>query len=321
MNRLKKYFKNMPVALTGLALGVAGISGALASITHSTILYIGITISTLLITPIIVKNFLHFNVLKEELAHPTLGSFIPTLDMVLMNIAVVICKFSPFIGKSLWLFAIGLHAIFCISFMYHRFQNWDIEHMVPSWFVPPIGVVVASVTSTSMGMPQLSQIIFYIGFVFYIIMLPFMLYRVIFVQRIDDGRLPTFAIMAAPPNLCLAGYLVAFQNPNIHMVRLLFPLGLFMTFLVYVSMFRIFKVKFSPVYASFTFPLAIGATALLKYSAFISKIDPARGQFWRLFGIVDTIMATILISIIFFNIVKIVIKQVHEIRKNHIHLA
>ncbi|MDX8335993.1 TDT family transporter [Candidatus Cetobacterium colombiensis] len=314
MKNLKNYFKYLPVALTGLALGVSGISGAVAVVLDSRALYVGNFISLMLLLPIIVKNILHFDVFKEELKHPTLGSFIPTLDMALMNFSVVLYKLSPTLGKGLWLLCIFLHLIFGVSFIYHRFRSWNIEHMVPSWFVPPIGVVVASVNSGVMGMPQLAQAIFYIGFAFYIVMLPMMLYRVIFVDKIDDARLPTFAIMAAPPNLCLAGYLVAFETPNPAMVGFLFPLGIFMTALLYISMVKIIRLKFTPVYASFTFPLAIGSTAIIKYSSYIRSIDESRGVFWYNFGVGATTLALFFISIIFIRIVRIVINQIKEIR-------
>lgn len=310
MKNLKNYFRYLPVALTGLALGISGVSGAVAVIFDSKALYIGNFISLALLLPIIIKNILHFDVFKEELEHPILGSFIPTLDMALMNFSVVLYEFSPVLGKGLWLLCILLHLIFGTLFVYHRFRSWNIEHMVPSWFVPPIGIVVASVDSTVMGMPYLAQIIFYIGFIFYIIMLPMMLYRIIFVENIDDARLPTFAIMAAPPNLCLAGYLVAFKTPNPAMVGFLFPLGIFMTALVYISMVKIMKLKFTPVYASFTFPLAIASTAILKYSNYIMSIDESRGIFWYNFGVAATTLAVFFISIIFVRIVKIVIEQI-----------
>ncbi|MGL6063965.1 MAG: TDT family transporter [Fusobacteriaceae bacterium] len=313
MKKLKNYFKYLPVALTGLALGVSGVSGAVAVVFNPKALYIGNVISLMLLFPIIIKNILHFDIFKEELKHPTLGSFIPTLDMALMNFSVVLYGFSAVLGKGLWLFCIVLHLIFGVSFIYHRFRSWDIKHMVPSWFVPPIGIVVASVNSSVMNMPQLSQMIFYIGFVFYILMLPMMLYRVIFVEKIDDARLPTFAIMAAPPNLCLAGYLVAFKTPNPSMVGFLFPLAIFMTGLLYISIVKIIKLKFTPVYASFTFPLAIGSTAILKYSKYIGSIDENRGIFWYNFGIVATILAVFLISIIFIKIVKISVIQIKDI--------
>lgn len=310
MKSFKEIFKSLPVALTGLALGVSGISGALAVIINPIILYIGNFISLSLLLPIIIKNVLHFEVFKEELKHPTLGSFIPTLDMALMNFSVILYGFSAPLGKGLWILCIVLHFIFATSFIYHRFNSWDIKHMVPSWFVPPIGIVVACVDSSLMNMPTLSHILFYIGFVFYIVMLPLMLYRIIFVERIDDNRLPTFAIMAAPPNLCLAGYLVAFTTPNPTIINFLFPLGLFMTALIYIAMFKIFRLNFTPVYASFTFPLAISSTAMLKYSNYIKNFDLGKGEFWYIFACIASTLATILIMGIFIKMMIFVKRNV-----------
>ena len=304
IKKIKDYFKHLPVALTGLALGISGVSGAVAVILNLKALYIGNFISLILLLPIIIKNILHFDIFKDELKHPTLGSFIPTLDMALMNFSTVLYEFSPILGKGLWLVCILLHLAFGVSFIYHRFQSWNIEHMIPSWFVPPIGIVVSTVNSTGMEMPRLAKGIFFIGFLFYITMLPVMLYRIIFIEKIDDTRLPTFAIMAAPPNLCLVGYLVAFKTPNPAMVGFLFPLGIFMTFLLYISIVKIITLKFTPMYASFTFPLAIGATAILKYSKYIESIDQNRGYFWYNFGVILTILAVIFITIIFVKIIK-----------------
>lgn len=299
MRSFKNILKSLPVALTGLALGVSGISGILSILLNPIILYVGNFISLMLLLPIIIKNILHFNILKEEIKHPTLGSFIPTLDMALMNFSVVLYKFIPILGKSLWLLCIALHFIFAVSFIYHRFSNWDIQHMIPSWFVPPIGIVVACVNSTYMQMDVLAQILYYIGFIFYVVMLPIMLYRIIFVERIDDARLPTFAIMAAPPNLCLAGYLTVFKTPNPAMVNFLFPLGIFMIALIYISMIKIFRLKFTPAYASFTFPLAISSTAIYKYSVYLKKFDIERGEFWYNVSCIITSIATVLIISIF----------------------
>lgn len=306
MSFVKEVLKKLPVALTGLALGISGISGVLSVILTPSILYIGNFISLMLLLPIIIKNILHFEVFKEELKHPTLGSFIPTLDMALMNFSVILFSFSHSLGKGLWLLCIILHFIFAISFIYHRVNSWNIHHMIPSWFVPPIGIVLACVDSSQMGMPNLAHTLFYIGFIFYIVMLPMMLYRIIFIERIDDARLPTFAIMAAPPNLCLAGYLVAFNNPSPAIISFLFPLGLFMTALIYIAMYRIFKLGFTPVYASFTFPLAVSSTAILKYSNYIGKFDISRGEFWYTFATVAATVATILITIIFFKMIAFV---------------
>ena len=117
MRSFKNILKLLPVALTGLALGISGISGILSILLNPITLYVGNFISLMLLLPIIIKNILHFNILKEEIKHPTLWSFIPTLDMALMNFSVVLYKFISILGKSLWLLCIALHFIFAVSFI------------------------------------------------------------------------------------------------------------------------------------------------------------------------------------------------------------
>ena len=65
MKSFKELFKSLPVAFTGLALGVSGVSGVLAVILSPIFLYVGNFISLMLLLPIIIKNILHFEVFKE----------------------------------------------------------------------------------------------------------------------------------------------------------------------------------------------------------------------------------------------------------------
>ena len=309
-NTLKQKLKRYPVALTGLALGVAGLSSALATIFGNGVLYLGATISSCFLIAILAKNLSHPLVLLEELKHPTVSSFVPTFDMALMIIASAVVHFNPFLGKTLWLLAIALHAVCLGFFLKNRISEFSWDHMIPSWFVPPIGMVVASVAGSNMGFPLVSQYIFYIGFAFYIVMLPMMFYRVIFVNIIGDDRLPSFGIMAAPPSLCLAGYLTAFPDPNIIIVTVLIGLAFFNTCLVYMSMIRIWKIKFSPMYASYTFPLAIGATAVIKMADYLKSTE-----FYSLFrtiAMVELIIATIVISYIFIKMILWVYNNIHK---------
>ncbi|SJZ92857.1 Tellurite resistance protein TehA [Cetobacterium ceti] len=306
MNRVIGKFKDMPVALTGLALGIGGVSGALGMFLGNIPLYIGVTIATILISIIIIKNFFHFKQFLEELKHPTLGSFIPTLDMALMVIAGFVVKYFHGLGESIWLFAIVLHVIFCALFFYYRFKNFKIHHMIPSWFVPPIGIVVACVSGKAMGHAILGQWLFYFGFISYGVLLPIMMYRVMFVDQIDDNRLPTFAIMAAPPSLCLAGYLTIFPNPSTWIINILLALSLFMTSWVYISFIRICRIPFNPSYASFTFPLAIGATAILKYSNFVAPISPEDALLWKYLGTGLATVAALVITTILVKMTKYV---------------
>lgn len=309
---MKYKLKRYPVALTGLALGVAGLSSALATVFGNSVLYIGIIISSCFLILILAKNILHPLVLLEELKHPTVSSVVPTFDMALMIIASVVLYANPFLGKTLWILAIVLHTICLIFFLKNRITEFSWDHMIPSWFVPPIGIVTASVTGAQMGFPLVSQYIFYIGLAFYIIMLPMMFYRVIFINPIEDARLPSFGIMAAPPNLCLAGYLTAFPNPNIIILAVLVALALFSTCLVYMSMIRIWKIKFSPMYASYTFPLAIGSTAMIKIANYLNTINSEFYSLFRIISMIELTIATIVIGYIFIKMILWVYYNIHK---------
>lgn len=308
MKKVIHKFRDLPVALTGLALGISGISGALGTFLGDISIYIGDLISIFLVIIIFVKDCLHFDQLKNELSHPTLGSFIPTMDMTLMVLAGFIVNYYLTLGRVLWLIAIAVHIAFCFIFFYHRAKNFDLNHLIPSWFIPPVGIVVACVSGANMNFPNLNHVIFYIGFILYLIMLPIMMYRIIFIEPIYDERLPTFAIMAAPPSLCLAGYLTVFNNPSEIIIYILLPLAIFMTILVYISFFRILKISFNPSYASFTFPLAIGATAVLKYSNYLYALNSKNYALWHNIGLFLSIAASVIIAIVF-------IKMIHYIKK------
>lgn len=78
--------------------------------------------------------------------------------------------------------------------------------MVPSWFIPPVGIIVADVAFP--GVPALlpfAQTLFVIGLVSYAILLPTMLYRLFFLPQVANAAKPTLAILAAPASLSLAG--------------------------------------------------------------------------------------------------------------------
>ena len=316
---MKKFIdklRNLPVAVSGLALGITGLGNILAIEINANWRYICTIIASLFILLVAIKKLAHPKAIWSEITHPVAGSFIPAFDMTLMMVANTIAKYSLLTGQILWYFAITLHAFFAICFIYHRYKVFDLDHMLPSWFVPPVGIVVACVTGESMHAPYLSHLLFYIGFTCYCILLPIMLYRLIFGSRIQDQQLPAFGIMGAPASLCLAGYLSAFNNPNQIIIGTLLALSLMMTALVYISMFRINpkRIAFIPIYASYTFPLAIGATALIKYAHFIG-INTSDGIFWHMLGQVEMIVAIFVITWVLVRMSKFILSDVLHVTK------
>ncbi|MGL5156595.1 MAG: TDT family transporter, partial [Aeromonas veronii] len=102
------------------------------------------------------------------------------------------------------------------------------------------------------------------GIICYGLMLPLMLYRLIFSHEVPDAAKPTIAILAAPASLSLAGYLTVSQEPSLLLVAVLLGIAILMTGIIYLAFIKLLRLPFSPGYAAFTFPLVIGATALFK---------------------------------------------------------
>jgi exfoliative toxin A/B len=117
----------------------------------------------------------------------------------------------------LWLFGLGVHVVFLSLFARHRMARFELTHMVPSWFVPPVGVIVAAVSYRGPHEGPLFLLAvasLYFGMITYAVMLPVMLYRFIFAENIAVSAMPTLAILAAPASLSLAGYLSLVGDPS-----------------------------------------------------------------------------------------------------------
>ncbi|WP_110456918.1 TDT family transporter [Shewanella algidipiscicola] len=299
----------LPSPLGGLALAIASLGWAWDTLLpqlNGTGQTLGAAIASVLLLALVAKFLLHPQILKEELAHPVIGSVLPTFAMALMVISNSVSQFHLQLSQGLWLTGIVLHLVFLSVFLYHRAREFQLNHMVPSWFVPPIGIIVAAVSYSGTDYQWLAQALLRFGIGCYLVLLPVMLYRLIFCGEIDDAAKPTIAIMAAPASLSLAGYLNITEHPSIMLVALLLGIALLMTILVYMALVKLFTLPFSPGYAAFTFPLVIGATALFKVYDWINHefgpTDLAMGI--KTTAIVELIIASVVVSYVIYRYVR-----------------
>ena len=259
--------RNVPTPMAGLALGIASLGGAWSLVMPDygqSFQFLTGTVASVLVLALILKFITNPNLFREDLAHPVAGSVLPACAMTSMVIAQSLLPVVPGFARGLWLVAVFAHILLFISFAIHRLIDFRLHHMVPSWFVPPVGIIVAALTSAGMGYETMVYWLFWFGLGVFFFKLPIMLYRLIFSEAIPQAALPTFAIMGAPASLSLAGYLTITDQPDYLLIAVLLPLAIFMTALVYVALIRLLRLPFSPGYASFTFPMVVGATALFK---------------------------------------------------------
>lgn len=297
---LAKRLANFPTPAGGLALGIAslawvwqtelpGVSGIQA---------LGALIAALIAVPLVAKFALNPRQMMTELAHPVVGSVIPTLAMAAMVVSVSLGKLLPAAGVALWLAAVAAHAAFLVVFALHRARDPHLSHMVPSWFVPPIGIVVAVIAVPGEDWRGLAHAFLVFGIAAYAVMLPAMLHRLIFRDGVAAPAKPTIAIMAAPPNLCLAGYLSFTAEPNLLLTVVLLGLGILMAVVVYIGFWELLRLPFSPGYAAFTFPTVIAANATFKAAAYFERagVAPDAVAPLRQWGMVELAIATVVVA-------------------------
>ena len=298
----------VPTPMAGLALGIASLGVCLQSLgVYHVIQYIAATIAAIMLISIFAKFIHHHHLLKQDLAHPVIGSVVPTSAMALMVVSAAVREFQYATGVTLWLIAIALHLVFLTAFVIHRLRDFKIHHMVPSWFVPPVGIIVAAVTyphhpDTHINLLfPLAETLLFFGIVAYAIMLPMMLYRFMFEQQVVDAAKPSLAIMAAPASLSLAGYLTLFPtNPNPLVIAVLAGIAVLMTILIYISLLHLLSLPFSPAFSAYTFPMVISSTAMFKTAQWMQSepLLSVHAPVVHHFAIFEALMAAVVVSYI-----------------------
>lgn len=269
MSGFRQQLALAPTPMAGLALGIGSLGWAWENAGHfnGNLQLAGAVVAALLLVWLTLKFISQPILLKQDLAHPVVGSVVPTFSMALMVVSNAVAHYFSLLGQGLWFIAVCLHIVFLCAFVYHRSRHFQLTDMVPSWFVPPVGIIVAAVASPGGIWLGLSHGVLWFGLCAYALMAPWMLYRLIFAAEVPDGAKPTIAIMAAPASLSLAGYLTLTKQPDLLLVVVLLGVAVLMTALIYMAFWRLLRLPFSPAYAAFTFPLVIGATALYKSAA------------------------------------------------------
>jgi tellurite resistance protein TehA-like permease len=122
-----------PTPMAVLALGIASLGWSWENVAPLDGMgqITGAVIAGVLLIVLTIKFMAHGHLLKQDMAHPVVGSILPTFAM-----------------------AVLIHVSFLVSFIYHRSSDFQLSHMVPSWFVPPVGLIVADVSFS--GTPELA---------------------------------------------------------------------------------------------------------------------------------------------------------------------
>jgi tellurite resistance protein TehA-like permease len=265
--RLSRY----PTPVGGLALGIASLGLAWERVLPGTsIAEWAAGVAAILLLLMTLRFVLHPQTLRLDLANPVVGAVAPTYAMGWMIVSISVRQLSPLLATLLWVAAVGIHVAFLAVWARHQARSFALPRMVPSWFVPPVGIIVAAVSyrgPDSGLLHTVAVVALYFGMISYAMMLPVMFFRFIFAENVPLAAMPTLGILAAPASLSLVGYLTLIDPPQPLVVIILEGVAVLMTAIVYVAFVRLLALPFSPAFAAYTFPMAIGATAQFEVAA------------------------------------------------------
>ncbi|QCC86626.1 TDT family transporter [Desulfovibrio desulfuricans] len=300
LQSIRSFFRAVPTPLAGLALGIASLGMGLEKSLplHNLGQVLGALTSMTLTLLLAGKFAFNPGLLVEELRHPVLGSILPTTAMALMLQSKSLSIVDARAAQYLWLFAVALHLCLLLAFVRFRIGQFRLHQMVPSWFVPFVGISVAAMTVPGPAYYSLAYGLMLFGMVSYAALLPVMWYRLIFASQIDDAFKPTIAILAAPASLSLVAYLSLEPAPSLLLCSLLLGIAVLMTSIIYVAFFKLLRLPFSPGFAAYTFPMAVGASALYKVSDLLAAYPAALEYSLQLkfFAVLEMIVATLVVA-------------------------
>lgn len=273
--------EHCPIPLAGFALGVGSLGNALET-AFSFQGYARLCLSAiaaLCLVLLTISALLYPQRIHHALKHPVAGGIVPTFCMGWMTLSGALRVVAPTWAIVIWNAAVILHISALVRFGYCRWRERHWQHMAPSWFIPSVGFIVATLNCPTPAYHLYCLWLLGFGMLNLLLLMPLMLYRLIMHPPLNYAAQPTLVILAAPVSLALAGYLTTVQTPTLWVCGLLGGVALLMTAIAYLCICTLLSRPFTPACAAFTFPMVIGAIALQKLAQ-----HPAL-QLQRLFSI------------------------------------
>lgn len=256
--------KNLPTPIAGLALGSVALGNLLQPYSSSLQLLFNL-LSLIIIVLLTIKFTLGYDKLKKEMENPVIATVLATYPMTIMLLASFSKKYIGLLSMPVWI--IGIFLDFCVvCYAIYNFiiKERHINKIYPTWFITFVGPAVVTVTAINYNLEALGLIYFYFSYINYLILLPFVLYRVYKYKHYKDGDYPTIAVFSAPGGLLLASYMIGVTQKSNIILAILIPLTILLFIFVLIQLPYLLKRKFYPSFSAFTFPLVICAISFQK---------------------------------------------------------
>ena len=263
--------KNMPVPLLPTFVGALTISNVYSGLGFHWVRHLMMWTGTLVLLCYVIKLFTAPDVCKKEYQNAVPASLYAAFFMIMMILGSYYYDYIPLLGQALLWIAVICQAGHIIMFTIRNvLQKRDMDTFVPSWFVTYNGIMVSCVVGGAILPKVVTTAITWYGIVIYLILLPFMIYRLL-TKEVKKPVYHTMAVVLAPCSLCVVSYLNIIDAKNALIVYFLYFCVLCSLAFVVFKLPHFFGFNFVPGYAGITFPMAIGCVATGKVAGYITN--------------------------------------------------
>jgi len=257
---------NFPISYFAVVMGLAGITIAWEK-SHSALDLPGAASKMLLvltaaafvaIAVMYATKLIRFrDEVVAEIQNPVKLSFFPTISISLILLSITTMNHYAGLSKTLWIIGTIAH----LGFMLYIMQVWihdpkfETGHMNPAWFIPVVGNILVPVAGVTHGYVEISWFFFSVGFLFWLVLLAIVFYRIFFHAPMPARLLPTLFILIAPPAVGFIAYLRLTSSLD-PFARIMYYSALFLTLLLLTQANRFTRLEFYLSWWAYSFPMA-----------------------------------------------------------------
>lgn len=257
---MKRSLVQVPLALSGLLLALVALANLLAPV-HPLIKPSLQALALLGYSLLFTRIFAVWSKTRTELGQPIVASCFATLFMGLLLLTASLPILPLGIGKGIWLTLVLLYGAYIVYFSIRFISQRKLELVFPSWFIVYVGFAMVGVTAPVYQAFRLGWFSLIFAGISFAILLPVVVYRLLRVKLVQAQYL-LLAIFAAPTALLLTAYLQLAEQVDLRLLVFLLVLSQSFYLTVVLSLRRLTKNGFSPLFAAFTFPLVSSAISL-----------------------------------------------------------
>ncbi|NQI71365.1 TDT family transporter [Streptococcus suis] len=257
---MKRSLVQVPLALSGLLLALVALANLLAPV-HPLIKPSLQALALLGYGLLFSRIFSVWSKTRTELGQPIVASCFATLFMGLLLLVASLPPLPLGIGKGIWLTLVALYGIYIVYFSIRFISQRKLELVFPSWFIVYVGFAMVGVTAPVYQAFRLGCFSLIFAGISFAILLPVVVHRLLRVKLVQ-AQFPLLAIFAAPTALLLTAYLQLAEQVDLRLLVFLLVLSQSFYLTVVLSLRRLTKNGFSPLFAAFTFPFVSSAISL-----------------------------------------------------------